>query len=139
MNAAAIIIIIRLSARGVALTTDGNHLHARPASRVTADDLEAIRHHKPAIIRLLRQMIEAADPAADEPPHPLEPREKASLARLVRLEHKVSGDREHLRDVLACDPDDTVTDAHIRDVIEACETDAPMRAYLLTLATEVTP
>ena len=137
MNSAAEI-ITRLSARGVALTPDGDRLHARPASRMTADDLEAIRQHKPDVIRLLTRMIEAADAVTDEPPRPLEPREKAMLARLVRLEHKVAGDREPLRDALACDPDDAVTDAHIREAIEASESDAPMRAHLLTLATEVT-
>ena len=137
MNSAAEI-ITRLSARGVALTPDGDRLHARPASRMTGDDLEAIRQHKPDVIRLLTRMITAADAVTDEPLRPLEPREKAMLARLVRLEHRAAGDREHLRDVLACDPDDTVTNAHIREAIEASEADAPMRAYLLTLATEVT-
>jgi len=137
MNSAAEI-ITRLSSRGVVLTPDGDRLHARPGRLLTGDDLEAIRQHKPAIIRVLTQMIEAADAVADEAPRPLEPREKAALARLIRLEHKAPGDGEHLRDALGCEPDDAVVDAHIRDAIEASEADAPMRAYLLTLATEVT-
>lgn len=136
MNSAAEI-ITRLSARGVALSPDGDRLHARPASRMTGDDLEAIRQHKPAVIRRLTQMIEAADAVTHEPPRPLEPREKAMLTRLVRLEHKVTGNSDRLRDALGCDPDDAVTDAHIRDALEACEADAPMRVYLLTLAGEV--
>lgn len=127
-------IITRLSSRGITLTPDGDRLHARPASRMTSDELKAIHQHKPAIVRLLTQMIEAADAVNNDPPRPLEPREKATLARLVRLEHKVSGNRAGLQDALDCPDRTCVVDVHIRDAIEASEADPPMRAYLLTLA-----
>jgi hypothetical protein len=46
-------LIETLSARGVKLTPDGDALVARPASRLTDADRDAIRAHKPELRRLL--------------------------------------------------------------------------------------
>jgi hypothetical protein len=46
-------LVERLQARGIVLRVTGDRLRLRPADAVSADEVEALKHHKPEILRLL--------------------------------------------------------------------------------------
>jgi hypothetical protein len=54
-------LVERLQARGVELRVDGDRLRLRPAGAISADEVEAIKRHKPAILRLLATTTTAPD------------------------------------------------------------------------------
>lgn len=54
--------LARLQAKGVSVRAEGDRLRLRPASALTADELEAARALKPALLRLL-----ARAPSPDDP------------------------------------------------------------------------
>ena len=47
-------LVASLEARGVTLVADGEHIRCRPKSALSAEDVENLRAHKPAILRTLR-------------------------------------------------------------------------------------
>jgi hypothetical protein len=55
-------LVSTLHARGVTLKPRGDHLVARPVSRMTTDEVEALRRHKVEILELLRRETERPDP-----------------------------------------------------------------------------
>jgi len=47
-------LITRLQSKGIELAVDGDKLRFRPQEKLTPEDLEHLRLHKPVLLRLLR-------------------------------------------------------------------------------------
>lgn len=113
----------RLGADEVRVCLHDGRLHYVRGDReapVTAEHNRLVCEHQTELMALMmhrQRLDEAGDAAVDEPPRPLEPREKAVIARLLRTEY--GSDDEAIRDTLAL-----------------CEEEPPHREWLLAKATD---
>lgn len=113
----------RLGADEVRVCLHDGRLHYVRGDReppVTAEHNRLVCEYEAELMALMmyrQRLDEAGNAVVDEPPRPLEPKEKAAIARRLRTEYQSD-------------------DVAIRETLELCEQVPPHREYLLAKASE---